>query len=67
MVEALVERTDENDLTLIGATREGLFQQLIFGVIPEQIGERSENTVIMANRHRGVTSRMKRWFRSRNG
>ncbi|MFB6132205.1 MAG: universal stress protein, partial [Halanaeroarchaeum sp.] len=67
VVDAVVERTDENDLTLIGATREGLFQQLLVGAIPEQIGERSNNTVIMAKRHRGITSRMKRWFRSREG
>ncbi|MFW6002972.1 MAG: amino acid permease [Halanaeroarchaeum sp.] len=66
VVDAIVERTGENDLTLLGATRRGLFQQLLFGAIPEQIGERAENTVIMAKRHRGLTSRMKRWFRSPN-
>ena len=66
VVETIVARTEENDLTLLGATRAGLFQQLLFGTIPEQIGERAGSTVIMAKRHLGIASRMKRWFRSRN-
>ncbi|MFW5900774.1 MAG: amino acid permease [Halodesulfurarchaeum sp.] len=67
VVDAIVARTADNDLTLLGATRAGLFQQLLFGTIPEQIGERSESTVIMAKRHLGITSWVKRWFKSRNG
>lgn len=67
VVDAIVELTDDYDLTLLGASREGLFQQLLFGAVPEEVGQRAENTVIMAKRHIGITSRLKRWFRSRNG
>ncbi len=65
VVEAIVERTGKFDLTLIGATREGLFQQLLFGAIPEAVGQRAKNTVIMAKRNTGLTTRLKRWFKRR--
>ncbi len=67
MVDTIVDLTDEYDLTVLGASREGLFQQLLFGAIPEQVGQRAENTVVMAKRHLGITSRLKRWFRRRPG
>ncbi|MFB6104271.1 MAG: amino acid permease [Halobacteriaceae archaeon] len=65
VVDAIVDMTGDYDVTLIGATREGLFQQLLFGAIPEQVGARATNTVIMAKRNVGLTTRLKRWFRSR--
>ncbi|MFB6267368.1 MAG: amino acid permease [Halodesulfurarchaeum sp.] len=67
VVDTIVELTEEYDLTLIGATREGLFQQLLFGTIPEAVGRRSESTVIMTKRHLGITSRIKRWFTGGHG
>jgi len=65
VVDGIVARTETTDLTLIGATREGLFQQLLFGALPEQVGVRAENTVIMAKRDVGLTTRLRRWFKSR--
>lgn len=62
---AIVGETADHDLTVIGATREGLLQQLVFGAIPENVGERAKSTVIMAKRDLGITSRLKRWFKSR--
>lgn len=50
VTDTIVEMSAEYDITLIGATREGLFQQLLFDAIPEQVGLRAENTVIMAKR-----------------
>ena len=67
VADAIVDASADFDVTLIGATREGLFQQLLFGAIPEEVGQRAENTVIMAKRNLGITSRVKRWFRGRNG
>lgn len=66
VVGSIVELTGEYDLTLIGATREGLFQQLLFGAIPERVGQRAHNTVIMTKRNLGIRSRLKRWFKRRN-
>ncbi|MDY6776021.1 MAG: amino acid permease [Halobacteria archaeon] len=54
--ESIVELSNTHDVTVIGATREGLLQQLIFGSIPEKVGKLSENTVIMAKRDIGITS-----------
>ncbi|MFW5911289.1 MAG: amino acid permease [Halolamina sp.] len=65
IVDTIVERSNDVDITILGATREGLFQQLLFGAIPEEVGQRSEGTVIMTKRNIGLSSRMKRWFRSR--
>ncbi|MFB6354281.1 MAG: amino acid permease, partial [Halobacteriales archaeon] len=63
VVDAIVARSADHDLTVIGATQEGLLQELVFGAIPEAVGQRAENTVIMAKRNLGITSRLKRWLR----
>ncbi|MDS0242284.1 MULTISPECIES: amino acid permease [unclassified Haloferax] len=62
---AIVAATEEFDLTVIGATREGLLQQLVFGAIPETVGRDAASTVIMAKRDLGVISWMTRWFKRR--
>jgi len=61
---AIVERADDFDLTIIGASREGLLQQLVLGSIPEEVGRQVNGTVIMAKRYVGITSRVTRWLRS---
>jgi len=58
VVEAVVAASAERDLTVIGATREGLLQQLVFGTIAETVGMRSENTIIMAKRDLDIASRL---------
>ncbi|MFT4932674.1 MAG: amino acid transporter/nucleotide-binding universal stress UspA family protein [Natronomonas sp.] len=64
VVDAIVERSAEHDVTIIGSSREGLLKQLVFGAIPEEVGRRAGNTVIMAKRHLGIRSRVSRWFRN---
>lgn len=64
IADAIVEESANHDLTVIGASREGLLQQVVLGAIPEAVGQRSQNTVIMAKRNLGVTSRVTRWFKS---
>ena len=63
VVGAIVERSAEHDITVIGSSRESLLQQLVFGAIPEEVGRRAEHTVIMAKRNLGLSSRLTRWFR----
>lgn len=65
VADRLVEESTEHDHTIVGATREGLFQQIVFGGIPEEVGRRAEHTVIMAKRYQDITSRMARWFKRR--
>ena len=62
VVDTIVERSAEYDLTIVGATREGLLQQFVFGALPEQVGWGAKSTVIMAKRNLGLTSRLKRWL-----
>lgn len=61
VVEMIVEQSASYDLTIVGATREGLLQQFVFGALPEQIGWRAQNIVIMAKRNIGIASRLSRW------
>ena len=61
VADAVVAETAAHDLTIIGATRESFLQQLVFGAVPEEIGDRAENTVIMTKRSRDIPSRVKRW------
>lgn len=60
----IVERSADHDVTIIGASREGLLQQLVFGAIPEDVGRQAKGTVIMAKRNLGITSRLTRWVRN---
>jgi APA family basic amino acid/polyamine antiporter len=62
VVDAITERSADHDLTIIGATREGLFQRIIFGAIPERVGEAAESTVILTKRNLDITSRLRRLF-----
>lgn len=62
VADTLVERSAEHDLTIVGATREGLLQRLVFGATPEAVGRRARGTVIMAKRDLGLRSRVSRWL-----
>jgi amino acid transporter/nucleotide-binding universal stress UspA family protein len=64
IVATIVEQTGDHDLTIVGATREGLLQQVVFGAIPEEIAQRAESTVIMAKRNLPLISVFSRWLRS---
>jgi amino acid transporter len=63
VVDAIVTASQDHDLTVIGATREGLLQQLVFGAVPEEVGRRAEGLVIMAKKNLGVRSRLRHWLR----
>jgi nucleotide-binding universal stress UspA family protein len=58
VVTALVDESANHDLTVIGATREGVFQKFIFGTIPETVAERAPATVIMTKRALDVGDRL---------
>ncbi|MFB6200423.1 MAG: universal stress protein, partial [Halorhabdus sp.] len=51
VVGALVDESGDHDFTVIGATREGLLQQFLFGAIPETVSERAPTTVLMTRRN----------------
>jgi amino acid transporter len=58
VVSALVDESANHDLTIIGATREGVFQKFLFGTIPETVAERAQTTVIMTKRSLPVGERL---------
>ncbi|WP_254526052.1 amino acid permease [Natrinema caseinilyticum] len=60
----IVERAENHDVTIVGSSREGLLQQLVFGSVPEETGRRANGAVIMAKRYVGIKSRVTRWFRN---
>lgn len=60
VADTIVERSAVHDITVVGASREGVLQQLLFEGIPEEIGRRARSTVIMAKRNEGITSRLGR-------
>jgi nucleotide-binding universal stress UspA family protein len=63
VADAIVAESGDYDLTIIGATREGILQRLVFGAVPEAVAQRAESTVIMAKRYLGVASKLRQWFR----
>lgn len=62
VVDAITARSADHDVTVIGATREGLLQRVVFGTIPERVGEEAESTVVLARRNLGIPSRLRRLF-----
>lgn len=62
VADGIIAASAEHDLTVIGATREGLLQQLIFGTIPERVGREADVTVIVAKKNLGITSQLRRLF-----
>ena len=58
VVETVVAESADHDVTVVGATSEGVLQRLVFGAIPEEIGRQANGTVIMAKRRLGLTSQV---------
>lgn len=63
VTEIILNEAENTDLILMGSTEEGFFQKLIFGTIPRQIGTKTEKTVIITKKNKGLTSWFKRWFK----
>jgi uncharacterized hydrophobic protein (TIGR00271 family) len=55
VVEGIVREAEGYDLVLLGASEEGLFDQLVFGSIPQQIAARVPKTAVIVRRYGGPT------------
>jgi nucleotide-binding universal stress UspA family protein len=62
VAEAIVARSDEYDVTILGAPTGGLLEQFVFGTIPDSVNRGSENAVVMAQQDTGSTSVYGRWI-----
>jgi nucleotide-binding universal stress UspA family protein len=59
---SIVNESHNHDVVVIGATAENLFQQMLFGSIPEKIAKRCPKTVLMVKKDLGIHSWFRRWF-----
>jgi uncharacterized hydrophobic protein (TIGR00271 family) len=55
VVEGIVREAEGYDLVLLGASETGLFDQFIFGTIPQQIAARVPKTAVIVRRYGGPT------------
>lgn len=55
----------DHDLTIVGATRESLLQQLMFGNVPERIARENPSSTFMVKRHAPVRQWLRRVFGTR--
>ena len=62
LVDSIVDESKKHDLVVIGATEASMFEQLLFGSVPEEIAKRCSTTVLMVKRRVGIRSRFRRWF-----
>jgi amino acid transporter/nucleotide-binding universal stress UspA family protein len=60
VVAGIVQEAGHHDLVVIGATEEGLFEQVLFGTIPERVALQAPVTVMMVKRYRGP---VRSWLR----
>jgi nucleotide-binding universal stress UspA family protein len=65
VVKGILRETRDYDVVILGASQEGIFQQILFGVIPEQVAKRCTKTVIMVKGAHGplVTGLRRLWTR----
>ncbi len=47
VVKSILKEAKDYDVVIMGASHEGVFQQILFGIIPEQVAKRCPKTVIM--------------------
>ena len=62
VVEGILEEARRHDLVILGATREGFLQRLLFGEIPQKIASECRKTVILVKKDLGLRSWINRWF-----
>lgn len=53
VANGILGELEDHSLLILGATEEGLFEQRLFGGLPERIARLSPKTVVMAKRYRG--------------
>ncbi len=65
VAEALLAYADEEkvDTIVMGAAREGILRRVIFGDIPERVGERFDRRMVMVKKHSPARSTVRRWAR----
>ena len=60
VVDGIVEESAQHDLVVIGATAERMFDQVLFGTVPERVAQRAPVTVMMVKGYKGP---VRSWIR----
>lgn len=60
VANGIINTASDYDLVVLGAAKTGLFQQLLFGEIPDRVGRYADSSVMLVKRHEGTA---KRWLR----
>jgi len=60
VVTGILQEAEHHNLVMVGATAEGLFEQRLFGSIPEAVARECAKTVIMTKRYWPLKSRLRR-------
>jgi uncharacterized hydrophobic protein (TIGR00271 family) len=55
VVDGIAREAESYDLVLLGASEQGLFDQFVFGSIPQQIAARVSKTAVIVRRYRDAT------------
>jgi nucleotide-binding universal stress UspA family protein len=62
VAETLSDAAEDHDVTVMAAESEGFLRKLVFGAVPESVGNRVASTTIMVRRNVSTSSRLKRLF-----
>ncbi|MFU8869852.1 universal stress protein [Natronococcus sp.] len=65
VVETIVERSSDHDVTVVGAAEGGFLRRALVGDVPEAIGREAEGAVIMVKRKQDVPEALWRRLRDR--
>jgi nucleotide-binding universal stress UspA family protein len=60
VVDGIVDESAQHDLVVIGATAERMFDQVLFGTVPERVAQRASVTVMMVKGYKGP---VRSWIR----
>jgi len=64
IADLIIAESSAYDMVIVGATTEGLFRQVVFGSIPEQIAKETDKIVMMVKTNLGIRSWVQKWFGS---
>ena len=54
IADGIAQTGRDHDLVAIGAAKTGMFQQLLFGEIPDRVGQFAPGSVMLVKRHEGL-------------
>ena len=62
IVQGILTEAAQFDQIIIGASKEGLLEQSLFGSIPQRVAEEATSTVIMVKSHDLVKFGLRNWL-----